>query len=293
MMTDSILDCLGENSSCFESHSMSPEAFDGDVFTATLIPTEGCNFRCLHCRKNHPAASMTRDMLDRIEAFIAEQAPRHKKVMLAWGGGEPLLCKDTVLEVSSMVQNLQKQYGFQYAAKMTTNGYLLDEKVFHQTYRAGITSYQITVDGWNHDKVRPHVSGRGTLQTIIDHLVALSKMPPAEYSFHITLRHNILAGDEDYSWYDYLYRLFGQDKRFDVLVRAVGDWGSADVHLDQDAKEVLIAKHIAYLDEIGMACHNQILCSSWPCGIIFWPDGKIETRTAIPKASRLVSEKSL
>ena len=140
MMTDSILDYLGENSSCFESHSMSSEAFDGDVFTATLIPTEGCNFRCLHCRKSHPAASMTRDMLDRIEAFIAEQAPRHKKVMLAWGGGEPLLCKDTVLEVSDMVQNLQKQYGFQYAAKMTTNGYLLDEKVFHQIYRAGIRS---------------------------------------------------------------------------------------------------------------------------------------------------------
>ena len=61
--------------------------------------------------------------------------------------------------------------------------------------------------------------------TIIDNLVALSKLPPEEYSFHITLRRNLLAGDEDYSWYDYLYRLFGQDKRFDVLVCAVGDWG--------------------------------------------------------------------
>ena len=255
MMSGYISDCLGENSICFKSRQMSPEAFDGDVFTATLIPTEGCNFRCLHCRKNHPAASMTRDMLDRIEAFIAEQAPRHKKVMLAWGGGEPLLCKDTVLEDSDMVQNLQKQYGFQYAAKMTTNGYLLDEKVFRQSYRAGISNYQITVDGWNHDKVRPHVSGRGTLQTIIDHLIALSKMPPAEYSFHITLRHNILAGDEDYSWYDYLYRLFGQDKRFDVLVRAVRDWGGETVHTlslrHRDTAGALIGKHTSYLDKIG------------------------------------------
>ena len=41
------------------------------------------------------------------------------------------------------------------------------------------------------------------LQTIINNLASLSKLPPAEYSFHITLRHNILADDEDYSWYDY------------------------------------------------------------------------------------------
>lgn len=167
---------------------------------------------------------MTRDTLDRIEEYITAQAPRYKQVILAWFGGEPTLCKDTVLEVSNIVQNLQKQYGFHYAANMTTNGYLLNDKLFRQFYQAGITSYQITIDGWNHDKARPHVSGKGTLQTIINNLASLSKLPPAEYSFHITLRHNILADDEDYSWYDYLYRLFGHDKRFAVLVRAVGDW---------------------------------------------------------------------
>lgn len=139
---------------------------------------------------------MTRDTLDRIEEYITAQAPRYKQVILAWFGGEPTLCKDTVLEVSNIVQNLQKQYGFHYAANMTTNGYLLNDKLFRQFYQAGITSYQITIDGWNHDKTRPHVSGKGTLQTIINNLASLSKLPPAEYSFHITLRHNILADDE-------------------------------------------------------------------------------------------------
>ena len=105
---------------------------------------------------------MTRDTLDRIEEYITAQAPRYKQVILAWFGGEPTLCKDTVLEVSNIVQNLQKQYGFHYAANMTTNGYLLNDKLFRQFYQAGITSYQITIDGWNHDKTRPHVSGKGT-----------------------------------------------------------------------------------------------------------------------------------
>lgn len=286
MMSGSISDCLGENSSYIQlpqTHFQKPPE---DIFMATLIPTEGCNFQCSYCHKNHPAASMTRDTLDQIEEYITAQAPRYKQVVLVWLGGEPILCKDTVLEVSEMIQNLQKQHGFQYAAKMTTNGYLLDEKLFRQFYQAGITSYQITLDGWNHDKTRPHVSGKGTLRTIIDNLVSLSKLPPEEYSFHITLRRNFLAGDEDYSWYDYLYRLFGQDKRFDVLVCAVGDWDSKGSHdlspLHQDTQEVLVAKHIAYLDKTEMVCYNQIFCSSWSHGIIFWPDGRIENRTASP-----------
>lgn len=284
MMSGYISDCLGENFSCIQPKPILPQKFNWDVFMATLIPTEGCNFQCSYCHKNHPAASMTRDTLDQIEEYITAQAPRHKQVVLAWLGGEPILCKDTVLEVSEMIQNLQKQHGFQYTAKMTTNGYLLDEKLFRQFCQAGITSYQITLDGWNHDKTRPHVSGKGTLRTIIDNLVALSKLPPEEYSFHITLRRNLLAGDEDYSWYDYLYRLFGQDKRFDVLVCAVGDWGGKGSHdlspLHQDTQEVLVAKHIAYLDKIGMLRYNQMYCVSRPNRLVFWPDGKIGKCTA-------------
>lgn len=262
------------------------KSFLNGIFMATLMPTEGCNFRCPYCYEDHNRGGMTRDTLDRIKEYIAAQAPHYKQVVLAWFGGEPTLCKDTVLEVSELVQNLQKQCGFQYAANMTTNGYLLDEKLFRQFYQAGITSYQITLDGWDHDKTRPHVSGKGTLQTIIENLMELSKLSPEEYPFHITLRHNILAGDEDYTWYDHLHRLFGQDKRFDVLVRAVGDWGGETVHtlslLYQDTADTLIAKHVSYLDKIGMPCQNhqtglfsQVCYASYPHSVVFRADGRI------------------
>lgn len=108
MMSGYISDCLGENFSCIQPKPILPQKFNWDVFMATLIPTEGCNFQCSYCHKNHPAASMTRDTLDRIEEYITAQAPRYKQVILAWFGGEPTLCKDTVLEVSNIVQNLQK-----------------------------------------------------------------------------------------------------------------------------------------------------------------------------------------
>lgn len=84
----------------------------------------------------------------------------------------------------------------------------------------------------------------------------------------------------------YLYRLFGHDKRFAVLVRAVGDWGGEGVHslsiLHQDTKDVLVAKHVAYLDKIGMSCHNhrngalaQVCYASYPHSMVFRANGKI------------------
>ena len=76
-----------------------------NIFMVTLMPTEGCNFRCPYCYEDHHAVSMTRDTLDRIEEYITAQAPRYKQVILAWFGGEPTLCKDTfVLLVTGAVK---------------------------------------------------------------------------------------------------------------------------------------------------------------------------------------------
>ena len=74
MMSGYISDCLGENFSCIQPKPILPQKFNWDVFMATLIPTEGCNFQCSYCHKNHPAASMTRDTLDQIEEYITAQA---------------------------------------------------------------------------------------------------------------------------------------------------------------------------------------------------------------------------
>lgn len=48
MMSGYISDCLGENFSCIQPKPILPQKFNWDVFMATLIPTEGCNFQCFH-----------------------------------------------------------------------------------------------------------------------------------------------------------------------------------------------------------------------------------------------------
>jgi len=232
-----------------------------DALLLTIMPTEGCNFRCPYCYEDHKPISMSRDLLNQIQKYITERAPSFQYINIAWFGGEPTLCKDTILETNEMLQSLQAKCSFTFSSSMTTNGYLLGVEDFKAYYRTGINGYQITLDGWDHDKTRPHVTGRGTLQRILENLTAISTLPQEEFVFHIVLRRNILPDDEDYSWYDHLNKLFGKDPRFSVLVRPVCNWGGDTVGelsiLKDEAADELVKKHIAYLRQIGMQCGNE------------------------------------
>lgn len=261
-----------------------------DILSITIMPTEGCNFRCPYCYENHMPVVMRQEIIEQIRRYLALQCPHFKIVQLAWFGGEPTLCKNVVLDTSAFVQALSHEYPFDFQSSMTTNGYLLDFDTFLQFYAHGITHYQITLDGWGHDKTRPHVSGKGTLRKILDNLTSISALPKDKYQFHINLRHNILADDEDFSWYDYLYKQFGSDDRFSVMVRAVGNWGGETVHelniLKGRPQEQLLLRHIDYLHKIGMKCGNghdglfsKICYSSFPHSMVFRADGKIEKCT--------------
>lgn len=255
----------------------------------TVMPTEGCNFRCPYCYENHEAITMTQWMLDQILDYIREQAPRFRFVHLSWFGGEPTLCGDNILEFGQVLRELQREHGFQVASGMTTNGYLLDMEHFRQYYAVGITDYQITLDGWDHDKTRPHVTGQGTLQTILENLTALSALPREDFRFSITLRRNILAGNRDFGWYDFLREKFGGDPRFSVFVKAVGDFGGEGVKklaLAGGGAEALVAEHNAYLDRIGMRCgsgwtgpFSGVCYASYPHSLVFRPNGAIEKCT--------------
>ncbi len=261
-----------------------------ETLLVTMMPTESCNFRCTYCYEDHVPNTMRRQTLDRIHEYIAKQAPDFKRINISWFGGEPTLCKDTVLETAELLKGLQKAYGLEYTSGMTTNGYLLSKSDFLLYYNAGITSYQITLDGWNHDKTRPHVSGKGTLQTILTNLQEISRLPQDEYRFNIILRYNILSNSACDSWYDHLHKLFGEDNRFSILVRAVGNWGGESVNtLDllkgTDVKAALNT-HTAYLKKIGLrggeenaAPLSQICYASYPHSMVFRADGTIQKCT--------------
>lgn len=255
----------------------------------TIMPTEACNFRCTYCYESHKHTNMTEEMLAHIRNYIAKQVYTSKNIVISWFGGEPTLCKNTILKLSHFVQKLQEKHMFKYNANMTTNGYILDCESFKEYYKAGINEYQITIDGWNHDLTRPHISGKGTLKTILGNLRDISLLPK-NYDFNIIIRYNILDEEPDFSWYDFLYKQFGEDKRFTVKVATVNDWGGEEVQnlniLKGDRKVEVSKLHNDYLNKIGLSNNKKVkpplsdICyASCDYGIIFRANRKIEKCT--------------
>ena len=91
-----------------------------------LFPTEKCNFRCLYCYEDHVGEKMSSDTISSIKKFLVKKIPLLKLFELEWFGGEPLLAKDIVIDITNFAQNLCNQYGVKFVSVMTTNGYLLD-----------------------------------------------------------------------------------------------------------------------------------------------------------------------
>lgn len=258
----------------------------------TIMPTENCNFRCPYCYEHHMAINMDEKNFKHIQSYIKTQAMKDfKMVQINWFGGEPTLCKDKVISMGEYIQGLQKEYSFDYFATMTTNGYLLDLDSFKKYYKTGVVGYQITLDGWNHNKTRPHVTGKGTLEAILSNLKNISKLPKESFNFNIILRYNILPDSNDFTWYDYLKKLFGTDDRFSILIRPVSDWGGDGVKelsiLDKVSAENAVKKHLKYIEKIGLKHVNgnrndvfaKICYANYPYGFVFRACGKIEKCT--------------
>ena len=60
-----IKDCLDEYRSVLDK-----------TFRVTLMPTEGCNFRCPYCYEDHLPTTMTRHLFEQILAYISDQCTR-------------------------------------------------------------------------------------------------------------------------------------------------------------------------------------------------------------------------
>ena len=226
----------------------------------TIFPTEACNFRCVYCYEPHDKITMKKEMVEAIKTYLTNNINKFKQVNLSWFGGEPTLCKETILDISSHLIHLKNGLQDSFYSSMTTNGYLLDLPSFLEYYNAGIRSFQITIDGLRHDERRPLVNGKGTFDKIIKNLEQIKQLP-RKYEFAIIIRHNILYNDEDYSWYDFLKNKFGNDNRFSILIRAVNDMGGESVKelniLSSENKKSTIDKHIEYAHKLGLQLSND------------------------------------
>lgn len=255
----------------------------------TILPTEACNFRCKYCYENHDDIRISEAVLDEIIKYICDRVDELKNITINWFGGEPTLMPELIIKYTGLIKKIAEKNGITFKASMTTNGYLLTPEMFKQFYDVGIDNYQITLDGFEHDKKRVLANGAPTLTKILGNLRAIALLP-SEYRFLIILRRNILK-NEDLEWYDFLGDGFGKDNRFRINIRKVDDFGGEEVKkLDLIKKEEvdIINQHIKYagrhfktLDEtISDKPFSKMCYAAYPKGFIICADGTIQKCTA-------------
>ncbi len=115
-----------------------------DVF---ILPNMNCNFECPYCYEDHRPSQMSDDTEDRIVTWFERIAPNFKVVLVSWFGGEPMLSYERMLRLQGRISEVCSQAGTVLNSHITTNGYLLSPDRAAPLVKAGLRSYQITMDG--------------------------------------------------------------------------------------------------------------------------------------------------
>lgn len=120
----------------------------------TILPTEGCNFRCEYCYEEHKNNVMSDSVQKSIIKFVRNNIRFYGGLVVSWFGGEPLLYPEVIEKLTDEFKKICKIHKKPYSSIMTTNGYLLDFEMFLRMKKCNVMNYQITLDGLAeiHDK---------------------------------------------------------------------------------------------------------------------------------------------
>jgi uncharacterized protein len=135
--------------------------FLNKFYRLVINPTLECNFKCWYCYQNHHKGFMTKETMEKIKKHIEQKIIKKDitTLNLNWFGGEPLLYfYEVVLPLSKFAKEICEKNEVSYISTMTTNAYLMDEKMISLFATIGLSAVQITLDGGKdrHNKIRNH-----------------------------------------------------------------------------------------------------------------------------------------
>lgn len=202
------------------------------ILRLVIMPTEECNFRCKYCYESFNKGIISQENQRNLLLWLRKNIHKYERVEVGWFGGEPLLAHNVISELSEEMIRICHKAGIAYSASITTNGYLLTPEMMRNMIKARILTYQITIDGIEeqHNQFRQLKSGDGTFQIIVDNLKAIKKEIKTKV-FNINIRHNISKSNISniYDFLKFFENEFGNDNRFALYFRPVGDWGGSRV----------------------------------------------------------------
>ena len=137
-----------------------------------IMPTEQCNFRCTYCYETFEKGKMVPPLVDSIIMFLKTEMRKYKNYDLSWFGGEPLICLDHIIKISKIYKKLQIENNIKGTISITTNGFLLNEKMIDSLKDISVDILQISLDGPKevHDKQRVTIAGKDTYTRILTNI---------------------------------------------------------------------------------------------------------------------------
>ena len=149
-------------------------------YQTILIPTYNCNYSCWYCIQKHHSTIFTKYDMDKIEKHIVSYMLQNKisGYDLCWFGGEPLMQKDIVVEMSAFLSDWCRKNHIPFNGQMTTNGALLTEELIGQLRDCNINHYQITLDGdrEHHNRTKREKGNESSFDVILNNLRCLLQL---------------------------------------------------------------------------------------------------------------------
>lgn len=253
-----------------------------------VMPTEQCNFRCVYCYESFKRGAMRPDVQQGVINLV-KGTPDLQSLVLSWFGGEPLMERDIVLRVTRELSQYAAYKHISLVTVATTNGYYLEPDYAEEVIAAGLTNFQLTLDGVReeHDHRRVAADGSPTFDRIWANLLHLRR---SNLSFLVSLRHNFDPGN--YSRLDEFLELlastFGGDDRFDLELQPIGRWGGENdrnltVCEGRDVIDTLFrakeqAAHKGFRDSIGptlLEPSGSVCYAADPHSFVIGPNGQL------------------
>ncbi len=134
------------------------DKYDSAMVRLVIAPTLACNFACTYCfeqldksqsRKGGQNVFMPDDIKQDLLKYIEKVVKTKKDVFVTWYGGEPLLAKETIFDLSQKIIAITEENKVGYSAGIITNGYLLskDSGIVQKLKKNRIKFIHITLDG--------------------------------------------------------------------------------------------------------------------------------------------------
>lgn len=228
------------------------------ILKITILPTDGCNFRCTYCYQSEEIHSWNDDIMNRIEKCISNEIEQYRGLMIGWFGGEPLLQKENIIRFMNRIKKICNDKRKSLVSTITTNGYNLDLVTFNKLLNAHVISYQVCIDGLEkrHNTQRPHKTKNDSFNKIVSNLKAI-KNECKSMNFTIGIRNNMNTDgfEEIDEYFRFLKEEFGDDKRFTFIFEPIHDWGGERV---KDIKDKLILTDEFFSKTLNFAYENKI-----------------------------------